>query len=152
MTTHSNILVGESHGQRSLVGNSPWGCTELDTTEWLTHPSLRFPYYLDRDSWETCMQVKKQQLEPDMEQRTGSKLGKGYVKAVYCHPTYLTYIQSAKCEMLDWMKQAGIKTAGRNINNLKWHHRYGRKGRRTTEPLDESERGEWKNWLKWWMF
>ena len=66
------------------------------------------------------MQVKKQQLEPDMEQRTGSKLGKGYVKAVYCHPTYLTYIQSAKCEMLDWMKQAGIKTAGRNINNLRY--------------------------------
>ena len=50
------------------------------------------------------MQVKKQQLEPDMEQRTGSKLGKGYVKAVYCHPTYLTYIQSTKCEMPDWMK------------------------------------------------
>ena len=50
------------------------------------------------------MQVKKQQLELDMEQRTGSKLGKGYVKAVYCHPTYLTYIQSTKCEMPDWMK------------------------------------------------
>ena len=55
-----------------------------------------------------------------MEQRTGSKLGKGYVKAVYCHPTYLTYIQSAKCEMLDWMKQAGIKTARKNINNLRY--------------------------------
>ena len=45
-------------------------------------------------SWEICMQVKKQQLELDMEQRTGSKLGKEYIKAVYCHPTYLTYIQS----------------------------------------------------------
>ena len=41
-------------------------------------------------SWEICMQVKKQQLEPDMEQRTGSKLGKVYIKAVYCHPAYLT--------------------------------------------------------------
>ena len=41
-------------------------------------------------SWETCMQVKKQQLEPDMEQWTGSKLGKEYLKAVYCHPAYLT--------------------------------------------------------------
>ena len=41
-------------------------------------------------SWETCMQVKKQQLEPDMEQQTGSKLGKEYVKAVCCHPAYLT--------------------------------------------------------------
>ena len=43
-------------------------------------------------SRETCMQVKKQQLEPVMEQRTGSKLGKEYVKAVYCHPAYLTFI------------------------------------------------------------
>ena len=45
-------------------------------------------------SWEICMQVKKQQLELDMEQQTGSKLGKEYIKAVYCHPTYLTYMQS----------------------------------------------------------
>ena len=50
------------------------------------------------------MQVKKQQLEPDVGQWTGSKLGKGYVKAVYCHPAYLTYIQSTSCEMMDWMK------------------------------------------------
>ena len=50
------------------------------------------------------MQVKKQQLEPDMEQRTGSKSGKEYVKAVYCHPAYLMYMQSTSCEMLGWMK------------------------------------------------
>ena len=50
------------------------------------------------------MQVKKQQLELDVEQRTGSKLGKEYVKAVYCHPAYLTYMQSTSCEMPDWMK------------------------------------------------
>ena len=50
------------------------------------------------------MQVKKQQLEPDMEQQTGSKLGKEYVKAVYCHPAYLTYMQSTSREMLGWMK------------------------------------------------
>ena len=49
------------------------------------------------------MQVKKQQLEPDMKQ-TGSKLGKEYIKAVYCHPAYLTYMQSTLCEMLGWMK------------------------------------------------
>ena len=49
------------------------------------------------------MQVKKQQLEPDMEQWTGSKLGKEYIKTVYCHPVYLTYMQSTSCEMLDWM-------------------------------------------------
>ena len=50
------------------------------------------------------MQVKKQQLELDMEQQTGSKLGKEYVNDVYCHPTYLTYMQSTSCEMLDWMR------------------------------------------------
>ena len=50
------------------------------------------------------MQVKQQQLEPDMEQWTGSKLGKEYVKAVYCHPAYLTYMQSTSCEMPGWMK------------------------------------------------
>ena len=50
------------------------------------------------------MQVKKQQLELDMEQQTGSKSGKEYVKAVYCHPAYLTYKQSTSWEMLDWMK------------------------------------------------
>ena len=50
------------------------------------------------------MQVKKQQLELDMEEQTGSKLGKEYVKAVYCHPAYLTYMQSTSCEMLGWMK------------------------------------------------
>ena len=50
------------------------------------------------------MQVKKQQLEPDMEQRTGSKLEKEYVKAVYCHSAYLTYMQSTSWEILGWMK------------------------------------------------
>ena len=50
------------------------------------------------------MQVKKQQSELDMEQYTGSKLGKEYVKVVYCHPAYLTYIQSTSCEMPGWMK------------------------------------------------
>ena len=50
------------------------------------------------------MQDKKQQLETDIEQWTGSKLGKEYVKAVYCHPVYLTYMQSTSCKMLDWMK------------------------------------------------
>ena len=50
------------------------------------------------------MQVSKQQLEPDLKQWTGSKSGKKYVKAVYCHPAYLTYMQSTSCEMPDWMK------------------------------------------------
>ena len=50
------------------------------------------------------MQVRKQQLELDMERQTGSKLGKEYVKSVYCHPAYLTYMQSILCEILDRMK------------------------------------------------
>ena len=49
--------------------------------------------------------MKKQQLEPDMEQQTGFKLGKEYIKAVYCHPAYLIYMQSISCKMSDWMKQ-----------------------------------------------
>ena len=49
------------------------------------------------------MQVRKQQLGLDMEQQTGSKLGKAYVKTVYCHTAYLTYMQSTSCEMLGWM-------------------------------------------------
>ena len=55
-------------------------------------------------SCEICMQVKKQELELDVEQQTGSKSGKKYIKAVYCHPAYLTYMQSTSREMLDWMK------------------------------------------------
>ena len=56
----------------------------------------------------TCLlrnlQIKKQQLELDMEQQTGSKLGKENIKAVYCYPAYLTYMQSTSCEMLGWVK------------------------------------------------
>ena len=51
------------------------------------------------------MQVKKQQLEPDMEQHTGCKLGNEYIKAVYCHLVYLTFMQSTSCEMQGWMKR-----------------------------------------------
>ena len=65
------------------------------------------------------MQVKKQQLELDMEQQTGSKLGKEYIKAVYRLPAYLTYIQSTSCKMLD-DSQARIKIAGRNSNNFRY--------------------------------
>ena len=55
-----------------------------------------------------------------MEQQTGSKLEKEYVKALHCHPAYLTYIQSTSWEMPGWMKQTGIKIAGRNISNLRY--------------------------------
>ena len=66
-------------------------------------------------SWETCMQVKKQQLALDMEQWTGSKLGKEHIKAEYCHSAYLTYMQAYIRLVLE-EAQAGIKFAGRNIN------------------------------------
>ena len=62
------------------------------------------------------MWIKKQQLEPDTEHQTGSKLGKEYDKAVYCHPAYLTYMRNARLAEA----QAGIKIAGRNINNLRY--------------------------------
>ena len=55
-------------------------------------------------SWEICMQVKKQKLELDMEQQTGSKSGKEYLNAAYCHPAYLTYMQNTSCKMPGWMK------------------------------------------------
>ena len=66
------------------------------------------------------MQVRKQQLELDMEQQTGFKLGKEYIKSVHCHPAYLTYMRSTSWEMpgLD-EAQAGINIAGGNINNLR---------------------------------
>ena len=70
-------------------------------------------------SWETYLRVRKQQSELDMEQ-TGSKLGKEYIKAVYCHPAYLTSMQSTSWEVLDWKTQAAIKIVGRNINNLRY--------------------------------
>ena len=71
-------------------------------------------------SWEICKQVKKQHLELDKEQQTCSKLAKEYVKAVYCHPTYLTYMQSAMRNAGLDEAQARIKIAGRNTNNLRY--------------------------------
>ena len=101
-------------------------------------------------SWEICMQVKKQQLEPDMEQQTDSKLGKEYIKALYCHPAYLTYMQSTSCEILGWMnhKPESRLLGEKSItSDMQMTPPYGRKWRGTKEPLDESERGEWKSWL-----
>ena len=97
------------------------------------------------------MKVKKQQLEPDMEQWTGSKSRKEYVKAVYGHPAYLTSMQSTSCKMLGRMKQAGIKIAKRNISNLKYADDTTLMAENEEElkkPLDESEKGEWKSGLK----
>ena len=85
------------------------------------------------------MQVKKQHLELDMEQQTGSKSRKEYIKAIYCQPAYLTYMQSTSWEMPGWMKQAGIKIARKNINNL---HPYSRKWRIKEPPKKVKEESE----------
>ena len=67
------------------------------------------------------MQLKKQQLELDMEQWTGFKSGMEYVKAINCYPAYLTYMQSTSCEMPGWMNhKLKLRLPGKNINNLKY--------------------------------
>ena len=94
------------------------------------------------------MEVKKRQ---NQEQQTSSKLGKEYVKAVYCHPAYLTYMQSTSCGILGWMKH---KLDSRFLGEIsitsdrQMTPPYGRKWRGIKEPLDEGRRGEWKSWLK----
>ena len=86
------------------------------------------------------MQVKKQKLELDIEQRIGSKLGKEYVKAIYCHPAYLTYIQSTSCEMPGWMKHKLESRLPGEISITS--DTQMTPPSRTKELLDESERGE----------
>ena len=90
------------------------------------------------------MQVKKQQLEPDMEQRTGSKLEKEYINAVYCHPNYLTFMQNTSCKMLGWVKRKlEIKISRTNISNLRYADDTTLMAEsETEESLEESERGE----------
>ena len=93
------------------------------------------------------MQVKKQQLEPDMEQQTASKLGKGYIKAIYCHPAYLTFMQSTSCEMPGWMKlklESRLPGEISVTSDMQMTPSNGRKQKGTKEPLDESKRGELK--------
>ena len=102
-------------------------------------------------SWEICMQVKKQQLELGMEKQNGSKWGKVYLKAVYCHPAYLTYMQSTSWERPGWMKhklQSSFPGAISITSDMQMIPSLWQKWRGTKKPLDKSERGEWKSWLK----
>ena len=101
--------------------------------------------------WEICIQVKKQQLELHGEQQTGSKSGKEYIKAVYCHPAYLTYMQSTSSEIPGWMKdklESRFQGEISITSDIQMTPPYGKKQRRSKKPLDESERGQWKTWLK----
>ena len=96
-----------------------------------------------------AMHVRKQELELDVEQQTGSKQEKEYVKAVYCHPTYLTYIQSTSSDMLGWMKhKVELRLLGEIsvTSDMQMTHPYGRK-RRGTKDLSmkvkkESEKAD----------
>ena len=90
------------------------------------------------------MQIKKQQLELDMEKQTGSKSGKKYIKAVCCHSTYSTYMQSTSSETPGWMKN---KRDSRLLGEISIASDmqiilFSRKRKRTKEPLYESERGD----------
>ena len=102
--------VGSMKKQESSRKTSTASPTTLKPlTVWITTNCGKFLKRWDYQttlpaSWEICVQVKKQQLEPDMEQRTVSKLGKEYITAVYCHSAYLTSMQSTSCEMPGWMK------------------------------------------------
>ena len=91
------------------------------------------------------MQVKKQQLEPDMEQRTGSKLGKEHIEAVYCLPAYLTFMQSKSREMLGWIKhklESRLPEETAITSDMQMTHPSGRKLRGTKDRLDDRERRE----------
>ena len=80
-----------------------------------------------------------------MEQQTGSKLGKEYIKVVYCHPDYLTHMQTISCELPGWMKhKLETKLPGETstTSDMQITPLYGRKQKGTKEPLDESEREE----------
>ena len=85
-----------------------------------------------------------------MEQRTGSKLGKEYVKALYCYPAYLISMQSSSCKMLSWMNHKLESRLPGEISTIseKLYHSNGTKQRRTKEPLDEGEKEEWISCLK----
>ena len=86
----------------------------------------------------------------DMKQQTGSKSGKEYIKVVYCHPAYLTYMQSTSWETLGWRKHKLESRLPGEIpitSDMQMIPPYGSKWR-TKELLDESKRGKWKSWLK----
>ena len=103
------VSLKKQDSSRKTSSISALSTTQKPLTLWITTNCGKFLKRREYQTtlpafWEIYMQVKKQQLEPDMEQWTGSKLGKEYIKAVYCHLAYLTYIQSTSCEMPGCMK------------------------------------------------
>ena len=108
LPTSNRSLKKQENNRKKNLFLLHWLCQSL----WLCGSQQTVDKFLKRweyqntwpASWEVCMQVRKQQLELNVEQQTGSKLGKEYIKAVYCHPAYLTYMLSTSWEMLGWMK------------------------------------------------
>ena len=101
--------------------------------------------------WEICMQVRKQQLELDMEQQIVSKSGKEYIKVVYCHSAYLTQMQNTSYKMLGWMKEKLESRLPGEISitsDTQMTPPLWQKMKRQKEPIDECESREWKSWLK----
>ena len=135
------IVEKESSRKTSFYWLRPslWLCGSQQTVE----NSKRWEYQTTWPaSWEICMQVKKQQLELDMEQETGSKLGKEYVKAIYCHPAYLTYIQSRSWEMPGWMEHKLESRLPGEISVTS--------DTQMTPPLRQKAKNNFKNsWWKW---
>ena len=149
--------IGSSKKQESSrkTSTSALLTTPETLTVWITTNCRKFFKWWEYEitlpaSSKICMQVKKQQLELDMEQQTGSKLGKEYIKLVYCYPVYLTSMQSTSWEMPGQMKhilESRLLGEISITSDIQMIPPYGREWR-TKEPLDESERGEWKSWLK----
>ena len=106
---------------------------------WKIHKEMGYQTTLPV-SWETCMQVKKQHLELVIEQQTVSKLEKEHVKAIYCYPVYLTYMQSTSCKMSGWknhkLEQDWLERY-QQPQIFRWYHLNGRKWRGTKDLLGE---------------
>ena len=94
-------------------------------TVWITTNCEKF---FKRWEYQTTLPARNE-VEPDMEKLTGSKFGKEYIKVVYCHPAYLTYVQSKSCEMLGWTKRSWNQDCWEKYQSpqlCRWHHPYGR--------------------------
>ena len=129
-----------------------WIYSKKNVNIWIRDKWKRWEY---QTTWsassEICMQIKRQQLKADMEQWTGSKLRKEYVKVLYCHLAYLTSMQSTSHEMPVWMKhklESRLQGEISITSDMQMTPPYGRKWRGTKKPLDNGERREWKSWLK----
>ena len=105
----TSVVSSQKQGSSRKTSTSALSAMAKPLTVWITINCEKFWKRWEYQatwpaSWEIYIQVKEQQLKLDMEQQTGSNLGKEYIKVVYCHPAYLTYMQSISCEMLGWIK------------------------------------------------